>query len=332
MVFLLFTFLILIIICIIVELFPCGKVNVDNTEKHELMSKYNTCVAKGIAIIFVVLSHLGSLFGLRILTPLGGIGVAIFLIITGYGLMESFLRHGLKKFWKKKFEKIFVPYFIVEIIYLIIQKKELTLVDIFLDFSLIKPLYPYSWFLNFIILNYTLFFIIFSISIIRMNSKIILFTFASFCMFIFSEEIRAEQAFSVLIGMLISINRNRIIKYCERKYLPVLLLLGLSILGLKQINSIRQLPPMTFNLIQLLIKVPLAIFTLFSGTGLVSKFLYYAGKISFEIYLIHSFFIHFVAENVTFLYISLFWGGTFSLSFLASKVLEIKCDLKTKEA
>ena len=36
----------------------------------------------------------------RIFTPLGGIGVAMFLILSGYGLNESFKKNGLDGFWK----------------------------------------------------------------------------------------------------------------------------------------------------------------------------------------------------------------------------------------
>lgn len=42
-----------------------------------------------------------------------GIGVALFLILSGYGLTESYKRKGLLVFWKSKFSKIWIPYAIV---------------------------------------------------------------------------------------------------------------------------------------------------------------------------------------------------------------------------
>lgn len=48
----------------------------------------------------VILMHSSCNFGLRIFTPLGGIGVALFLILSGYGLTESYKKKGLHFFGK----------------------------------------------------------------------------------------------------------------------------------------------------------------------------------------------------------------------------------------
>lgn len=51
---------------------------------------------KGVAIICVVLCHYMGTFGqgITVFTPLGGIGVAIFLILSAYGLNESWNQGG----------------------------------------------------------------------------------------------------------------------------------------------------------------------------------------------------------------------------------------------
>lgn len=53
------------------------------------MSKNYTTIIKGVAIIMVIMSHIGNVNDFRYLAPLGGIGVSLFLICSGYGLNES---------------------------------------------------------------------------------------------------------------------------------------------------------------------------------------------------------------------------------------------------
>ena len=39
----------------------------------------------------------------------GGMFVAVFLILSGYGINESFHKHGLKDYWHKRLTKVVVP-------------------------------------------------------------------------------------------------------------------------------------------------------------------------------------------------------------------------------
>lgn len=66
----------------------------DNKD-FDFMSKSHTNICRGVAAIIIVFQHVAGGFGVRYLTPLGGIGVAIFLILSGYGLNESFKRKGI---------------------------------------------------------------------------------------------------------------------------------------------------------------------------------------------------------------------------------------------
>lgn len=56
------------------------------------MNMKMTTVYKGLAILSVILCHAAGTFGqgrFVLFTPLGGIGVAIFLLLSAYGLNES---------------------------------------------------------------------------------------------------------------------------------------------------------------------------------------------------------------------------------------------------
>ena len=73
--------------------------NDDKTENPVSLfslSKEQTLLLKGIAILMVILGHMSYI------TWGGAGGVTIFLILSGYGIHESFKKNGLKNYWKKK--------------------------------------------------------------------------------------------------------------------------------------------------------------------------------------------------------------------------------------
>lgn len=84
-------------------------------QSNFIFSYYISNIIKAFAILLVVLCHIGNRFT-RATTPLGGIGVALFLILSAYGVEKSFIKSGLKGFWRKRLITVYVPYWIVELI------------------------------------------------------------------------------------------------------------------------------------------------------------------------------------------------------------------------
>ena len=76
--------------CILV---PAGimEVAAKDRKSGELIGKRETQILKGFAILLVIVCHYMGNYGLGVtlFTPLGGIGVSIFLILAAYGLNES---------------------------------------------------------------------------------------------------------------------------------------------------------------------------------------------------------------------------------------------------
>jgi peptidoglycan/LPS O-acetylase OafA/YrhL len=66
------------------------------------MSKEHFQYIKGLAILAVIIGHIGNFSGKARFTPLGGIGVALFLFCSGYGLTKSYEKNGLENYWMKK--------------------------------------------------------------------------------------------------------------------------------------------------------------------------------------------------------------------------------------
>lgn len=80
----------------------------------EPLSFVQTNQLRGLAITLIVLNHIcyytePSLFLYGIWSEAGGIGVAIFLILSGYGLCKSLESKGIQKFFTNRISKILVP-------------------------------------------------------------------------------------------------------------------------------------------------------------------------------------------------------------------------------
>ena len=94
---------------------------------------------KGFAILAVVFAHVGYFLVAdhRFLYPLSivsGVGVDLFLFLSGFGLTISSLKKGasIAKFYLKRLPRLFIPFWIVLIIFLI------------LDFLILKISYPWQ--------------------------------------------------------------------------------------------------------------------------------------------------------------------------------------------
>ena len=135
-----------IIICYI----SCYITKNKSEASNKFMDRNYTTTLKGISIFMIMLCHMACFWPSgRFLTPLGGIGVAIFLITSGYGLTESYKKTGLVNFWHKRLLKVYFPYAIVCILLCIF--KHHSVYNLFTD--LILYTCPF-WFIQFIIIQY----------------------------------------------------------------------------------------------------------------------------------------------------------------------------------
>ena len=120
--------------------------------------------------------------------------------------------------------------------------------------------------------------------------------------------LQAEQAFSFVSGIMFSAHKDRLfgVLYHKKTYYGICLLsglIGISFLALKQFPVIRNsASDVQMNIIQLLIKYPLAVFVLLSLNAakpiLRNPFIYLAGLISYELYLVHYPFFVFIGDSL----------------------------------
>lgn len=249
-------------------------------------SRIYTTVLKGAAIILVLICHFSGNMS-RVFTPLGGIGVAMFLILSGYGLNESYKKNGLHKFWSKRFIRLWIPYAIVICTLTLIKKHPL----IWLINNITLYQCPF-WFIKYIILWYLLFFVV-SRFAPKYRRQIILFL--GLGVLFVTSGVRGEQALSFPLGVVLSemkirleFNKHNI----PRTVLFGLLIIGIAFLSLKQTHWYRAIESyVLINLINLPIKLGLGLFLIFVISKISclynNKFLMFTGVISYELYMVH---------------------------------------------
>jgi peptidoglycan/LPS O-acetylase OafA/YrhL len=131
---------------------------------------------KGIAILLVIISHLANL---KLITLpgmfkfAGAWGVAIFLIVSGYGWSQSYMKDGVgNKFLSRRFKKVLYPYAIVTGVWLLIVAvtqdmiypvNTIVLSLVGLDFKYTVD--PTMWFVTFIALWYLAFYLVFRLPV-----------------------------------------------------------------------------------------------------------------------------------------------------------------------
>lgn len=91
---------------ILLMIAPITGSTLSNKDLHSnsggVLCKTATESLRGLSIIIIIISHYAFHLNASYLGPLGGIGVTIFLFISGYGLNES-ARKGMTNFWRKKY-------------------------------------------------------------------------------------------------------------------------------------------------------------------------------------------------------------------------------------
>lgn len=146
---------------------------------NEWLSLESTMELKGLAIIVIVISHIGYFLvsDNRFLWPLSimaGVGVNLFLFLSGFGLATSQLKKNLStlEFYKRRLFKLFIPLWLLlliilplDIFFLKLNYSWEYLWQLFLGITLHADLYgdfnSPLWYLTFIIPYYILFPLVF---------------------------------------------------------------------------------------------------------------------------------------------------------------------------
>ena len=255
-----------------------------------ILSRNTTTALQGLSILLIISCHfIGGGYGIRYLTPFGGIGVAIFLFVSGFGLAESNKSKGIRFFWEKKFVRILIPYLIwIPFFWLIVKV-------IPLNCTLTFPI-PRYWYREYLFLMYVIFWLF-----AKWLPKYLIVGLA--CMglvsFFVFPCLQAEQSLSFLLGVVASKYKAKLERITTIKSVIlaiVLFVVGGMFLAVKQLPAIRMYGEnsMVMKLVQIMMKCSFAISLVFVvnlivESGKVSwgaKLLSTFGAYSLEVYLV----------------------------------------------
>lgn len=267
------------------------------------LSREHFELLKGLGIMAVLICHIGGYSGLTYFTPLGGIGVALFLFCSGYGLRCSYTDTGLKHFWKKKIIGVYSTYFLIELVTAFVFARNLK--TIVLDLLLIRPAYSYGWYMQYLFGCYLIFWLVFKF-IKRENIRIITLCSLSVCSFFVFDGLRGEQAFSFVAGVLTAMLGHNKAPRCKRTMVLSIIALFVSVvlLAVKQHPVVRQQNPYILTALDLLIKSLAAAGLIYLTYAIdfiekyFGKVFSFFGKISYVLYLIHGYLIIIIRDDL----------------------------------
>ena len=173
-----------------------GEVNIYDKEMTECY--------RGVAIILIVVQHCAGELGTNIFTPFGGIGVAVFLLLSGFGLTESFSKRGMRGFLKSKLWRVWVPFLLFYTgIYLLYDKHNYK--NLFLNICSIRQ--DDYWYVHYMLRCYLVFWVAFKFFYKYRWYLLVAFAiYTFFCM----DSIRAEQCLSFPIGVHLSEKKEKV--------------------------------------------------------------------------------------------------------------------------
>lgn len=271
---------------------------------------------KGVAILMVVLSHIGYFLvsDTRFLFPLSvaaGVGVNLFLFLSGFGLTASF-RKSNASIWQnytRRLSKLFIPMWLVLSIFVALDYfllgKSYSLsylaksaLGLFTSADLYRDINSPLWYFTLIVFYYLLFPLVFSkkrpwlsaiiiylVSIFIVRSEPIILDNVLHLQKIHLIAFPLGMIFSYLLSKDLGINFFKKIEEKKKSYLRwLLIVLGLSVF----LYTVKNSNIGEKNLEELAsIASVLALTLVFSIKKINLKLLYWFGFFSYEIYLIH---------------------------------------------
>ncbi len=311
----------LIILLFTIQVVLTVQKNSSSAKENILLCRSHTEQLKGIAIFFVVLGHLWvHVTQTEPHIILSGDSVAIFLLLSGFGLTLSSKNRNtsFKEFFLKRMKRIMVPYWMITILILILDYLILgrslkadsllmTIIGINTRVEL-RHLDYARWFVTFILLWYLLFYLFFIKYKYKYSSILLItisFIFIPFNYYFFN--LSWYQAFSFPVGCLVAIHYNSLLVFYKKNHNLLIIISNAIVLYillfkiLMSYNSINQtilylVPNIILEYYSEWNSLILA-FSIIILTGCLierrfrSKTLLLLGKYSYEIFLLHGAFL-----------------------------------------
>lgn len=247
---------------------------------------------RGVAILMIIVQHCNGHFEntTNVFTPFGGIGVAIFLVLSGFGLGESFKKKGTEGFIKNKLYRVWLPFVIFTLAIYLLREDYDYKRFLFCIFS-IK--YTDYWFVHYLLRCYAVFWVAY-----RFAYKYRLYILAIFICYSFwgMQSLEAEQCLSFPLGVYLSENLKAMKNLSRKRTLMwacMASVVGVACLAVKQLAAVRAfIDTPIYYAVETGIKLPLALATicilwLLPTRWVANRFTVCCGTLSYELYLTH---------------------------------------------
>ena len=160
--------------------------------------------------MMIVIGHEGQLVPFsRPFTPFGAIGVALFLLCSGFGIEKSFQKSGRKDYWKKRIINVWLPYALIQLL-CVWHHPEVGVTGVIFDLLLVRPYHPFGWYMQFLFIWYILYYLT---SFVSKKMQVIAFILASILMICFWTPLRAQNSLSFIIGILFARNESKFLNF-----------------------------------------------------------------------------------------------------------------------
>lgn len=259
----------------------------DTTQWRLVLDRNYTNVLRGLAMVLIMFGHVGGEYEEGVwFSPLAGIGVALFLMLSGYGNNESYLNKRV--FGGGKLLKIALPYWIVAVpLFCISGVNNWTNCILNLTFVRINSVY---WFVGYIMQWYVVYW--FAVNYLYRFRWLVFGVFCIFTLF-FLPSLQVGQALSFPCGIWLSEHKDWMVSK-SRIFLAsvacVLFVVGTVALGFKQTGLVRS--HMEYApYIDLFTKLPYTLTLIIALRPLRfltdHRLLVFIGGITYELYLVH---------------------------------------------
>ena len=298
---------ILLLISLFVYLIP--KTDVD------YLSNKSTKSLKGLLALLIIFHHISQ----KITTGenfsnfeyMGRYIVALFFFLSGYGLFFQYNNNVnyMKNFLRKRLVRIFIPFFVFIVIYVIYRAilGEVINVDFFISFWKDHSNIIYNgWFINSIIVLYVIFYVSFK----KKDSKIAIFKLVFLTLvYIFWKAYQDHgdweyvSIMAFLLGVFWMKYRVSIDKFIEKNYFIFLVSFSILVYVFRHYEDIMKDIGITnryvyYGIVGNLCTMVFVVYFLLLTNKLnfSNKYLDFLGSISFEIYMIHGLVMHYLGR------------------------------------
>ena len=274
---------------------------------NEIITKRETTMLKGIAILLIVIEHMGQAYDVGIVNPLGPIGVCLFLFLSGYGLSCSYQENGRKNYFRKKIFKVYVPYVLTVGLFLLwgglCLRIPLTGVQVVRFFTLLELPQGSYWYLILMFYWYVMFYLL--TFIYKHDSVLIPSLFICSFMIIVIENYQRGyvwQFFSFPIGVILGKHRFNI-ETGAKKWSPLLICLSIITVLIKKTSYVESHElGVADTILQIVLTLSLSNYIVLNrkkimNHEMVQKMMLFLGAISYELYLSHAIALDYIKGN-----------------------------------